>query len=156
MARQVIVTEIAAPADKVWHLLTDAKEFAFWAPNVRDLEFDPPNSFQVDTVRRFRLDVSGKIETLETRLTHFIDGEMFAEVPVGGSLKIHEKVEHLKMVYRVEPIDAKTTNFTFSIDWEMKGLMNKMLEKMIMGTFTGQLRLWFERLHTYAETGRVV
>jgi ribosome-associated toxin RatA of RatAB toxin-antitoxin module len=156
MARQVIINEIISPADKVWKLITDPKDFAFWAPNVRDLELDPPNKFDVDTIRRFRLDVSGKIETLETRLTHYIEGEMFAEIPIGGSLKLHEKVEHCKMVYRVEVIDAKTCNMTFSIDYEMKGFMNKMLEKVIMGTFTSQLRLWFERLRTYAETGRVV
>jgi hypothetical protein len=31
-----------------------------------------------------------------------------------------------------------------------------MLEKVVMGTFTSQLRLWFERMKTYAETGRPV
>jgi ribosome-associated toxin RatA of RatAB toxin-antitoxin module len=85
-----------------------------------------------------------------------VPGESFAEIPIGGSLKIHEKVEHLKMIYRVESIDAKMCNLTFTVDYEMKGFMNKMLEKVVMGTFTGQLRLWFERLKTYAETGRPV
>jgi hypothetical protein len=156
MSRQSWVLEIAANRDKVWNLLADPKEFAFWAPNVRDLTLEPTNGFDVDTVRHFRLDVSGKIETLETRLTHCIPGEMFAEIPVGGSLKLHDRVEHMKMVYRVESTGDKTCNFMFTIDWEMKGFMNKMLEKMIIGTFTSQLKLWFERMQTYAETGRPV
>jgi carbon monoxide dehydrogenase subunit G len=155
VARQSFITEIEVPRDKVWNLLIDPKEFAFWAPNVRDLTLEP-NRLAVDTIRRFRLDVSGKIETLETRITHVTEGEMFAEIPVGGSLKIHEKVEHLKMVYRLEDVDAKSCSLTFNIDWEMKGFLNKMLEKVVMGTFTSHLKLWFERLKTYAETGRPV
>lgn len=156
MSRQSWMLEIASSKDKVWNLIADPKEFAFWAPNVRDLDLDPPNTFDVDTVRRFRLDFNGKIETLDTRITHCITGEMFAETPIGGSLKVHEKVEYLKMVYRVESLDDKTCNFMFTIEWEMKGFLNKMLEKVIMGTFTSQLKLWFERLRTYAETGRPV
>ena len=156
MARQTQIIEIEAPADKVWNLLADPKEFAFWAPNVRELELVPKGRFEVDSERRFRLDVQGKIETLNMRITHCKAGDSFAEEPVGGSLKIHEKVEHLKLMYRLEPVDPKTTSFTFTIDWEMKGLLNKMLEKVVMGTFTSQLRLWFERLKTYAETGRPV
>ncbi len=156
MSRQTQMIEIEAPADKVWSLLADPKEFAFWAPNVRELELVPKGSFGVDTERHFRLDANGKIETLVTQITHCVEGETFAEIPIGGSLNIYEKVEHLKMMYRVEAIDAKTSNFTFTIDWEMKGFLNKMLEKVVMGTFTSQLRLWFERLQTYAETGRPV
>jgi carbon monoxide dehydrogenase subunit G len=155
MSHQTFITEIEAPRDRVWNLLIDPKEFAFWAPNVRELELDPPN-FAVDTIRRLRLDVSGKIETLDLRITHYTDGELFAETPVGGSLKIHDKVEHLKMVYRLEEVDAKSCSLTFSMDWAMKGLLNQMLEKVVMGTFTSILRLWFERLKTYAETGRPV
>lgn len=155
MPRQVILNEIAAPADRVWQLLTDCKEFAFWAPNVRDLVLEP-DAFKVDSLRRFRLDVNGKIETLDTKITHLTPGESFAESPCGGSLKLHEKTTHLKMIYRVEVIDEKTCNFTFTIDYEMNGFMNKMLEKVVMGTFIGSLRLWFERMQTYAETGRPV
>lgn len=155
MPRQTILNEIAAPIDRVWQLLSDSKEFAFWAPNIRELELEP-DKFAIDTIRRFKLDVNGKIETLETRITHCIPQQMFAETPTGGSLKLHEKVESLRMIYRIEEVDKKTTNFTFTIEYEMKGFMNKMLEKVIMGTFISQLRLWFERLQTYAETGRVV
>jgi ribosome-associated toxin RatA of RatAB toxin-antitoxin module len=156
MPRQNVITEIDAPADRVWTLLIDEKEFAFWAPNVRDLSIEPADKFDVDSVRHFRLDMSGTIETLDTRITHFTKNEMFAEIPVGGSLKVHEKVEYLKMIYRVEPVDEKTTTLQFTLDYDMKGFMNKMLEKVIMGAFTASLRLWFERLKTYAETGRVV
>jgi hypothetical protein len=155
MPRQVILNEIGAAADRVWLLLTDSKEFAFWAPNVRELDLEP-DVFKVDTIRRFKLDVSGKIESLDTRITHLTPGESYAESPVGGTLKLHEKVEHLKMIYRVEVVDEKTCNFIFTIDYEMQGLLNKMLEKVVMGTFVGSLRLWFERLKTYAETGRPV
>ncbi|HEY3294648.1 MAG TPA: SRPBCC family protein [bacterium] len=155
MSRQSWILEINANKDKVWNLLADPKEFAFWAPNVRDLALEP-NKLDVDTIRHFRLDISGKIETLETRITHCTPGESFAESPVGGSLKIHEKVTHLKMVYRVESLDDKTCNFMFTMDWEMKGFLNQMLEKVVMGAFTSQLRLWFDRMRTYAETGRPV
>lgn len=156
MARQTQMLEIEAPTDKVWNLLSDPKEFAFWAPNVRELDLDPKGRFDVDTVRRFRLEVNGKIETLDTRITHCKPGESFAEIPIGGSLKVHERVEHLKMMYRVEAVDPKVSTFTFIVDYEMKGLLNKMLEKVVMGAFTSQLRLWFERMKTYAETGRPV
>jgi len=155
MPRHTIINEIAAPADKVWTLLADPKEFAFWAPNVRDLVLEP-DRFAVDTVRRFRLDASGRIETLETRITHCLPGETFAESPVGGSIGLHEKVQHLKMIYRVTAVEPKVCTFTFTLDYEMKGMMNKLLEKVVMGAFTAQLRLWFERLKTYAETGRPV
>jgi hypothetical protein len=155
MPRQVILNEINAGADRVWQLLTDCKEFEFWAPNVRELTMEP-DVLKVDTIRRFRLDMSGTIETLETRITHLTPGEMYAEIPVGGSLKLHEKTEHLKMIYRVEVVDEKMCNFIFTVDYEMKGFLNKMLEKVVMGTFVATFRLWFERLKTYAETGRVV
>ncbi len=156
MARQTQMIEIVAPVDKVWNLVADPKEFAFWAPNVRELILIPKGNFGVDTMRHFKLDVNGKIETLDMNITHCKKGESFAETPVGGSLRIHEKVEHLKLIYRFEAVDAKTTSFTFTVDYEMKGFLNKMLEKVVMGTFTSQLRLWFERLKTYAETGRPV
>ncbi|MBI5059553.1 SRPBCC family protein [candidate division KSB1 bacterium] len=156
MPKSVQYIEILAPADKVWFLITDPKEFQLWAPNVRDLEYEPKGELNVGVTRRFRLDIQGKIETLETTITHCTDGETYAESPCGGSLKLHEKVEHLKMIYRVESVDAKTCTLRFTFDYEMKGFMNKMLEKVIMGTFTSQLKIWFERLKTYAETGRPV
>ena len=60
------------------------------------------------------------------------------------------------MIYRVTAVEPKVCTFTFTLDYEMKGMMNKLLEKVVMGAFTAQLRLWFERLKTYAETGRPV
>jgi ribosome-associated toxin RatA of RatAB toxin-antitoxin module len=155
MPKSVQYIEIKAEAAKVWQLLIDPKEFAFWAPNVRDLELEPA-TFAVGTTRRFRLDVQGKIESLDMKITHFTDGESFAESPVGGSLALHEKVEYLKTVYRIEPVDEKSCTLRFTMDYEMKGFLNKMLEKVVMGTFSAQLKLWFERLKTYAETGRPV
>jgi ribosome-associated toxin RatA of RatAB toxin-antitoxin module len=148
--------EIGAPIEKVWNLVADPKEFAFWAPNVRELDLIPRDSFGVDTTRHFKLDVNGKIETLDMNITHCKVEDSFAETPVGGTLKIHEKVEYMKLIYRFEPVDKKTTSFTFTVDYEMKGFLNKMLEKVVIGAFTSQLRLWFERLKTYAETGRPV
>lgn len=156
MPRQLIITEIGVAHDHVWELLTNPKEFSFWAPNVRDLEMDPPNIFAENSIRRFRLNVANKIETLETQITQCTPGEMFAETPTGGSMRIHDKVEHMKMIYRVEPVDEKTCSLTFTLDYKMKGILNQLLEKIIMGGFTSQLRLWFERLKTYAETGRPV
>lgn len=156
MSRQTITTDIGVNRDKVWNLLTDPKEVAFWAPNVRNLELEPPHSFDVETIRRFRLDISGKIETLDTRLTHYTAGEMFAEIPIGGSMKLHEKVEYMKMIYRIEALESNLCVLTFTLDYKMKGMLNQILEKIIMGTFTAQLKLWFERLRTYAETGRPV
>ncbi len=156
MARQIQYIEIMSPVDKVWNLLVDPKEFAFWAPNVRDLEITPAGTIALDATRHFRLDLSGKIETLDMRVTHFTDGESFAETPVGGSMKLHEKVKSMKVVYRVEPVDAKTCTLRFTLDYEMQGFLNKMLETMVMGAFTANLKLWLERLKTYAETGRPV
>jgi hypothetical protein len=87
LALQSIISEIQSKRSHVWTLLTDPKEISFWAPNVRDLVYEPKDKLAVDTIRHFRLDVAGKIETLDTRITHFIDGEMLAETPIGGSMK---------------------------------------------------------------------
>lgn len=156
MPIQRIINEIKAPAEKVWELLINAEEFALWAPNVRELSHVPKKGFGVDTERHFRLDVSGKIQTLNTRVTHYTEGSVFTESPVGGSMKLHEKVKHLKITYRIEAVEPEVSSLTATIDYEMKGFAAKMLEKIIMGTFISQLRLWFERLTTYAETGRPV
>lgn len=156
MALQSIISEIHSKRSTVWNLLTDPKEVAFWAPNVRDLEIEPKNKFEIDTIRHFRLDVGGKIETLDTRITHLIDGEMFAETPVGGSMNLHEKVKYLKLIFRLEDVDDDSCSFVFSIDYEMKGLLGKMLEKITIGAFISQYKIWIDRLKTYAETGRPV
>jgi len=154
--RQLIITEIAVPQARAWELLTNPKEFSFWAPNVRELEMDPADSFHEDSIRRFRLNVADKIETLDTRIIQCKTGESFTESPIGGSMRLHEKVEHMKLIYRIELVDDKTCSLTFTLDYKMKGLFNQLLEKVIIGSFTTQLRLWFERLKTYAETGRPV
>lgn len=156
MPRQLIITEITVPQARAWELLTDPKEFSFWAPNVRDLEMDPTNSFGEDSIRRFRLNVADKIETLDMRIIQCKMGESFTETPIGGSMRLHEKVEHMKLIYQLELVDDKTCSLTFTLDYKMKGLLNQLLEKVIVGGFTSQLRLWFERLKTYAETGRPV
>jgi hypothetical protein len=148
--------EILAKPDHVWELLTVPKEVEFWAPNVRDLEHNPPDRFDVDTVRRYRLDLGGKIETLETRITHCSEGEMFAETPVGGSMKLHEKVSKMKMVFRISEVEDSVCSVHFLLDYEMKGFLGKMFEKIAIGSFASQYRLWFDRLKTYAETGRPV
>jgi len=156
LALQSIIAEIQSKRSHVWTLLTDPKEISFWAPNVRDLEYDPKNNFSVDTIRRFRLDVGGKIETLETRITHFIDGEMFAETPVGGSMNVKDKVKYMKIVFRLTDVDERSCSITFTLDYEMKGLLAKMFEKVLIGTLTAQYKIWLDRLKTYAETGRPV
>lgn len=156
MAKQNVTTEIQAKPDHIWTLLTTPKEVEFWAPNVRDLEHTPPDRFDVDTIRRYRLDLGGKIETLETQVTHCKECEMFAESPVGGSMKVHEKVAHMKMVFRITEIENSLCSVSFLLDYEMKGFLGKMFEKVAVGSFTSQYRLWFDRLKTYAETGRPV
>ena len=156
MARQTIINEVLAEPSHVWDLLTDPREVVLWAPNVRDLEMEPKDSFAVDSIRRFRLDVGGKIETVDTRITHCIDGEMFAEQPIGGSMKLHEKVQQMKIVFRIEAVEQRSCSLILSLDYEMKGFFGKMFEKLAIGGFTSQYRLWMERLKTYAETGRPV
>jgi len=158
VAFQSIITEIQAKRSHVWNLLTTPKEVAFWAPNVRDLEQEPRDRFDVDTVRSYRLDVGGRIETLETVITHCITGEMFAEKPIGGSMKIHEKVEKMKIVFRLmdAETDEKRCSLAFSMEYETKGLMGKLFEKVTIGGFISQYKIWFDRLKTYAETGRPV
>ncbi|MDD5088275.1 MAG: SRPBCC family protein [bacterium] len=156
MQRQFIITEIAVPQARAWELLTDPKEFSFWAHNVRDLEMDPPDAFGENSIRRLRLNVTDKIETLDMRIVQCTPGESFTESPIGGSMRLHEKVEYMKLTYHLEAVDDKTCSLTFTLDYKMKGLLNQLLEKLIIGSFTTQLRLWFERLKTYAETGRPV
>ncbi len=140
----------------VWNLLTIPKEIEFWTPNVRDLRVEPNGSFAKDSTRHFTLDLGGRNVTLETVITHYMPGEMFAESVTGGTAGVHEKVEHLKVIFRLIELADKRCALNFSIDYEMKGFMNKMLEKVIMGTLLSQYKLWFERLKTYAETGRPV
>ncbi|MBK6765966.1 MAG: hypothetical protein IPG71_06455 [bacterium] len=156
MPKQIITTEIEAPIEHVWHLLTFPKEIEFWAPNVRDMRIEPNGSFAKDSTRHFNLDLGGKDVTLDTLVTHYMPGEMFAETVTGGSAGVHEKVEHLKVIFRMILLAEKRCALNFTIDYEMKGFMNKMLEKVIMGTLLSQYKLWFERLKTYAETGRPV
>lgn len=156
MSLQSIICEIQSKRSKVWTLLTDPKEVAFWAPNVRDLEVEPKGKFEIDTIRHFRLDVGGKIETLDTRVTHLVDGEMFVEIPVGGSMKLQDKVKHMKFIFRLEQVEETSCSLTLSIDYEMKGILGKMLEKIMIGAFLTQYNLWTDRLKTYAETGRPV
>jgi hypothetical protein len=156
LALQSITSEIQSKRSHVWTLLTDPKEISFWAPNVRDLEYEPKDKIAVDTIRHFRLDVGGKIETLDTRITHCIAGEMLAETPVGGSMKVQDKVKHMKIVFRVTEVDESSCSITLTLDYEMKGLLAKMLEQVTIGAFLSQYRIWLDRLKTYAETGRPV
>ena len=141
---------------QVWQALTESKEVEFWAPNVRGLEVLPDGVVAKGARRVFNLDLNGKDATLETEITHFVQNEMFAESIVGGSAGIHEKVAHVKLIFRLIELAEKRCALNFSIDYEMKGFMNKMLEKVIMGALVSQYKLWFERLKTYAETGRPV
>jgi len=154
--KQIITTEIEASTEKVWLALTVPKEVEFWAPNVRDLRVEPNGSFAKDSQRFFNLDLGGRDVTLETTLTHCVPNEMFAESVTGGTAGVHEKVEHLKVIFRLIELADKRCALNFTIDYEMKGFMNKMLEKVIMGALLSQYKLWFERLKTYAETGRPV
>ena len=156
MPKQIITTEIEAADSHVWQLLTTPKEIEFWSPHVRELTMSPSGRFDVDTQRNFRLELQGKQVTLETRITHCIHGEMFAETPVGGSAGIHERVEYLKLIFRIIPLADKRCAVNFTLDYEMKGFLNKMMEKFILGVFLSEYKLWFERLKTYAETGRPV
>jgi hypothetical protein len=156
LALQSIISEIQSKRSHVWTLLTDPKEISFWAPNVRDLVYEPKDKLAVDTIRHFRLDVAGKIETLDTRITHFLDGEMLAETPIGGSMNVQDKVKHMKIVFRVTEVDESSCSISFTLDYEMKGLMAKLFEKVTIGTLTAQYRIWLDRLKTYAETGRPV
>lgn len=156
MPKQIITTEIEAPMSQVWQALTVSKEVEYWAPNVRNLKVLPDGVVAKDARRVFELDLNGKDVTLETEITHYVAGEMFAESVVGGSAGIHEKVAHVKLIFRFIELAEKRCALNFSIDYEMKGFMNKMLEKVIMGTLISQYKLWFERLKSYAETGRSV
>lgn len=156
MPKQTITTEIEAPMSQIWDLLTVPKEVEFWAPNVRDMRIEPAGGFGKDASRIFTIDLAGKDVTLETTVTHYAKGEYFAESVSGGSSGLQDKVEHLRTSYRLIELAEKRCAVSFTIDYEMKGFMNKMLEKVIMGAFLSQYKLWFERLKTYAETGRPV
>ncbi|NUO18778.1 SRPBCC family protein [bacterium] len=156
MPKQIITTEIEAPMSQVWSALTVPKEVEFWAPNVRDLRIEPNGSFAKDSRRIFNLDLAGKDVTLETTITHYVPNEMFAESVTGGTAGVHDKAEHVKVIFRLIELAEKRCALNFTIDYEMKGFMNKMLEKVIMGALLSQYKLWFERLKTYAETGRPV
>lgn len=136
--------------------LTVPKEIEFWAPNVRDLRIEPNGNFAKDSRRIFNVDLGGKDVTLETTITHLVSNEMFAESVTGGTAGVHEKVDHVKVIFRLIELAEKRCALNFTIDYEMKGFMNKMLEKVIMGALLSQYKLWFERLKTYAETGRPV
>ncbi|MCL4305969.1 SRPBCC family protein [bacterium] len=156
MPKEIVTTEIEAPMEHVWNLLTVPKEVEFWAPNVRELRIEPNGSFAKDSTRHFQLDIAGKDVTLDTVITHYVPGELFAESVTGGSAGVHEKTEHARIVFRLISLAEKRCAVNFTIDYEMKGFLNKMLEKVVMGGVISQYKLWFERLKTYAETGRPV
>lgn len=156
MPKQIITTEIEAPLEVVWMAITMPREIEFWAPNVRELRIEPDAFFGKDSRRIFKVDLGGRDVTLETIVTHFVPREMFAETVNGGTAGVHEKVEHLRVIFRLIELAEKRCALNFTIDYEMKGFMNKMLEKVIMGALLSQYKLWFERLKTYSETGRPV
>lgn len=156
MPKQIITTEIESPTERVWQALTVPKEIEFWAPNVRDLRIEPEGALTKDSSRHFNIDLGGKDVTLVTQITHLIHNEMLAETVIGGTAGVHDKVEHLKVIFRLIELAENRCALNFTIDYEMKGFMNKMLEKVIMGALLSQYKLWFERLKTYTETGRTV
>ncbi|MCB9366829.1 MAG: SRPBCC family protein [Calditrichaeota bacterium] len=156
MPKETVTTEIEAPMEQVWIYLTVPKEVEFWAPNVRELRIEPSGSFAKDSTRHFKIDLNGKDVTLETQITHYIPNELFAETVIGGSAGIHEKTAHTRLVFRLISLAEKRCAVNFTVDYEMKGFLNKMLEKVMMGGVIAQYKLWFERLKTYAETGRPV
>lgn len=148
---------IEAPQEKVWELISEAKETEFWSPNIRDLVHEPAGPVQVGTIRKVRLDVNGKIQTLQTEVTHCDAPNFFTEIPRGVTADWQKKIRAVQLTYRLESEGEERTTLLFTGKYEPVGLLGQLLSKTIgEGMVRSALKQNLERLKTYAETGRVV
>ena len=152
-----ISVTIEAPREKVWQLITEAKETEFWSPNIRDLAHEPAGPVQVGTIRKVRLEVNEKIQTLQTEVTHCDAPNFFTEIPRGITADWQKKVRGVQLTFRLEAEGEERTTLLFTGKYEPVGLMGKLLSKTIgEGMIRSALKQNLERLKTYAETGRTV
>lgn len=148
---------IEAPQEKVWALISEAKETEFWSPNIRDLAHEPAGPVQVGTIRKVRLEIHEKIQTLQTEVTHCDAPNFFTEIPRGITADWQKKVRGVQLTYRLEAEGEERTTLYFTGKYEPVGLIGKLLSKTIgEGMIRNTLKQNLERLKTYAETGRSV
>lgn len=157
MPRVRVVVDIDAPQAKVWHLISDAKETEFWSPNIRDLVHEPAGPLQVGTIRKVRVEANGKVHTLHTEVTQCQPPSFFTEVPCGGDLDWLKRTKSVKLTYRLEAESQTRTTLIFTGQYELAGLWGHIFSKLIgEGMVRAVVKQNFERLKSYAETGRVV
>ncbi|MFH1009870.1 MAG: SRPBCC family protein [bacterium] len=157
MPRAQVIVDIQATKEKVWHLLTDAKEMEFWCLNIRDLLYEPAGPLQVGTIRKARIEVNGKIHTLHTEVTHCEPPNFFSETPCGGTADWLRQVKSARLTYRLEAEHESETTLILTGEYELEGLWAHLFDRLIgEGMVRTMMKQNLERLKTYAETGRVV
>jgi carbon monoxide dehydrogenase subunit G len=156
MPRAQVMVDIEAPKEKVWRLLTDAKEMEFWCPNIRDLTYEPAGPLQVGTVRKARIEVNGKVHALHTEVTHCEAPNFFSEVPRGETADWLAHVKSVRLTYRLEAENESRTTLIFTGEYELAGLWAQFFDRLIgEGMVRTIVKQNLERLQTYAETGRI-
>lgn len=157
MIRTQIRVDIDAPQEKVWELITDPKQMELWSPIVRDLSYDPAGPIRVGTIRRARIESKGKVHELYTQVTHCDPPNYFTEVAQGENPFFMGSIKSTQLTYRLEPEGTDQTNFIFTVQFEIPGFLGRLLNKAIgESMLRAAVKQNFERLKTYAETGRVV
>ena len=157
MQRTQIRVEIEAPREKVWQLITEPKEMEMWSPALRDLTYDPPGAITVGTVRKARIESSGKIRTFYTQVTHCEPPDYFTEAAQGETPFVTGKVTSLQLTYRLESEEKNRTTFIFTAQYDIPGFLGRLINKAIgESMLRAAVKQNFERLKTYAETGRTV
>ena len=157
MIQTQIRVDIDAPQEKVWQLITDPKQMELWSPVLRDLSYDPPGPIRVGTIRRARIESSGKVHEVYTQVTHCDPPNFFTEISQGENRFFMGSVKSPQLTYRLEPEGQDRTIFTFTVQFEIPGFLGRLLNKAIgESMLRAVVKQNFERLKTYAETGRVV
>ena len=152
-----IRVEIEAPREKVWQLITDPKEMEMWSPTLRDLFYDPPGVIQVSTLRKARIEAGGKIKEYTTKVTHCEYPEYFTEVAQGVNPFGMERIKSIQLTYRLEAEEENRTAFIFTAQYDSPGFLGRLINKAIgESMLRAAVKQNFERLKTYAETGRTV
>jgi uncharacterized protein YndB with AHSA1/START domain len=157
MNRTQIRVEIEAPREKVWQLITEPKEMEMWSPTLRDLTYDPPGAIQVGTMRKARVESGGKIREFNTQVTHCEPLDYFTEEAQGENPFVMGKVKSVQLTYRLESEEKDRTTFIFTVQYDIPGFLGRLINKAIgESMLRAAVKQNFERLKTYAETGRTV
>jgi hypothetical protein len=90
-------------------------------------------------------------------VTHCEYLEYFTEVAQGVNPFGMERIKSIQLTYRLEAEEENRTAFIFTAQYDIPGFLGRLINKTIgEGMLRAAVKQNFERLKTYAETGRSV